>query len=114
MNTDRAFRIHCRLFPVLFAGIAALILSGCGSREVIGEVYGSEHEYISIGEDTYTQCNNPGVNIAWDKKEQLGIVAFRDVDTDPMEVYSIKGYDDNEYIYAIWVYDGAFYKKDPQ
>ena len=97
---------------LLFILILVLMLTACGSRKVIGEVYGSEHEYISIGEDTYTRCNNPGVNITWDKKEQLGIVEFRDVDTDPMQVYSIKEYDENEYIYTIWVYDGAFYKKD--
>lgn len=97
---------------LLFILILVLMLTACGSQEVIGDVYGSEHEHISIGEDTYTQCNNPGVNIAWDKGKQLGIVEFRDVDTDPMKVYSIKGYGDCEYIYTVWVYDGAFYKKD--
>lgn len=29
-----------------------------------------------------------------------------------MIVWSIEGYDDNEYIYTLWVYEGEFYKKD--
>ncbi len=99
-----------RIIPFIL--ILCFMLSACGSQEVIGSVYGSEHEYTSIGEDTYTLCDNPGVSIAWDKDELLGIVEFENADTDPMKVYSIKGYDDKDYIYTIWVYDGAFYKKD--
>ena len=94
------------------AALVCMLLSGCGSNEVIGTVYGSEHEYISIGDDTYTICNNPGVNKNTDRKEKLGIVVFDDPKTDPMTVWSLKGDDDNEYISTLWVYDGAYYKKD--
>ena len=89
-----------------------LCLVGCGSNNVIGEVYGSEHQYITIGDDTYTVCTNPGVNKNTDRDKKLGIVEFRDQEADPMTVWSLKGYDDNEYIYTLWVYDGAYYKKD--
>lgn len=67
---------------------------------------------MKIGEDTYMECNNLGVAISTARNKRLGKVVFRNTETDPMVVWSIKGYDNNEYIYALWVYDGAFYKKD--
>ena len=112
MRSDRKGMIMAKTKRFWALAIMGILLTGCGSDEVIGTVYGSEHEYISIGDDTYTVCNNPGVNKNKDKKEKLGIVVFDDPKTDPMTVWSLKGYDDNEYIYTLWVYDGAYYKKD--
>ena len=90
--------------------ILCFIMSGCGEKE-IGTVYGFEHQYLKIGEDTYTKSGNPGVHIAWDKNRKLGTAYFYDY-SDPFIIWSIKGYDDYEYLYTTWVYEGAFYKKD--
>ena len=89
-----------------------LLFSGCVANQVIGEVYGTEHEFIRIGKDTYTQCNNPGVNKNRDRDKKLGKVVFRNNANESMTVWSLKGYPDNEYLYTLWVYDGAYYKKD--
>ncbi len=88
------------------------LLSGCASNKVIGDVYGTEHEYIQIAGDTYTQCNNPGVNKNRDREEMLGKVVFRNNPSESMTVWSLKGYSNNEYIYTVWVYDGLYYKKE--
>lgn len=102
--------------PLFIVTIIILIVSSIifigRDDKIIGEVYGAEHEYMKIGEDTYTECDNPGVAISTARNKRLGKVVFRNTETDPMVVWSIKGYDNNEYIYALWVYDGAFYKKD--
>lgn len=87
-------------------------LTSCGNDDTtIGEVYGSEHEYIKIGEDTYTVCENPGVTKS-EHNKKLGKVEFKDKSIDPIIVWSIDGFDEYEYIYTLWVYDGAYYKKD--
>ena len=98
----------------MFKKIVSLLLIsfGCASNNVIGEVYGTEHEYIRIGGDTYTLCNNPGVNKNRDRDKKLGKVVFRNNPSESMMVWSLKGYSNKEYIYTLWVYDGAYYKKD--
>lgn len=91
--------------------ITLFLLSGCGSTEVIGKVYGPEHEYIVIGDDTYTVCSDSEYS-AKDRDAKLGKVEFENADIDAMVVYSIKGVEDREYIYTLWLYDGAIYKKN--
>lgn len=71
--------------------------------KIIGEVYGAEHEYIKIGNDTYTECNNPGVSISKARDKRLGKVIFKNTEADPMIVWSIEGYDDSEYIYTLGI-----------
>ena len=97
---------------LLISFLILVLLSGCTSNNVIGEVYGTEHEYIRIGGDTYTLCNNPGVNKNRDRDKKLGKVVFRNNPSESMMVWSLKGYSNKEYIYTLWVYDGAYYKKD--
>lgn len=98
------------LFSLVF--IALVLNISRHDEEVIGEVYGAEHEYIRIGEETYIACNNPGVTISTERNKKLGKVVFRNEEADSMTVWSIDGYDDNEYIYVLWVYEGMFYKKE--
>ena len=97
---------------LLFLMMFLFLFTGCVSDKVIGEVYGTEHEYLQIGEDTYTLCNNPGVNKNRDRDGKLGKVVFRNNPRDSMTVWSLKGYSNREYIYTLWLYDGAYYKKD--
>ena len=99
------------LISTLIITALIFVLTGCSSNEIIGEVYGPEHEYIKIGDDTYTVCYDSGYS-ASDKDKRLGKLQFTNIDTDLMTVYSVKDVDDNEYIYTIWGYDGAFYKRD--
>lgn len=96
----------------LFIILALFGLTCLGNDSaVIGEVYGPEHEYIKIGNDTYTICENPGIT-ASDRSKKLGKAVFKDESIDPMIVWSIDGFDAYEYIYTLWVYDGAYNKKD--
>lgn len=93
--------------------IGIMLLSGCGSDKVIGTAYGAECEHIKIGNDTYTICENPGVNKNSDRGDKLGVVVVENCnEEDPITVWSIKGYENNEYIYTLWLYEGAYYKKD--
>ncbi|MCM1244400.1 MAG: hypothetical protein NC293_02010 [Roseburia sp.] len=102
-------KIITTLFSFLIM-LSVFTLASCENNDkIIGEVYGSEHEYIRIGEDTYTVCENPGVTKS-EHNKKLGKVEFKDKSIDPIIVWSIDGFD--EYIYTLWVYDGAYYKKD--
>lgn len=105
--------MHNPLFivVVIILMVSLIIFIGRDDK-IIGEVYGAEHEYMKIGEDTYTECDNPGVSISTARNKRLGKAVFRNAETDPVVVWSIKGYDNNEYVYALWVYEGTFYKKD--
>lgn len=105
--------VHNSLFIVTIIILTFSTILFIGHEDkIIGEVYGAEHEYMKIGEDTYTECDNPGIAISTARNKKLGKVVFRNAEADPMVVWSIKGYDHNEYVYALWVYEGAFYKKD--
>ncbi|MBR5358197.1 MAG: hypothetical protein IK128_03185 [Clostridiales bacterium] len=106
--------IHMRrsILVLIVMMLVASVVCSCIRPPVIGEVYGSEHQYIVIDGETYTECNNPGVNKNTDRNEKLGIVVFRSNEDEYMTVWSLKGYENNEYIYTLWVYDGAYYKKD--
>ena len=87
---------------LLISFLILVLLSGCASNNVIGEVYGTEHEYIRIGGDTYTLCNNPGVNKNRDRDKKLGKVVFRNNPSESMMVWSLKGYSNKEYIYILF------------
>lgn len=110
-NVLKAMHKPLFIVTIIILIVSSIIFIGRDDK-VIGEVYGAEHEYMKIGEDTYTECDNPGVAISTARNKRLGTVVFRNTEADPMVVWSIKGYDNNEYVYALWVYEGAFYKKD--
>ena len=75
------------------------------SDDVIGKVTGSENEYISIGDVTYAKddFNNFDSN---DRDEYLGRVTNDEIS---MRIYSVKGDECEDYIYALWDWEGDFY-----
>ena len=80
------------------------------SNRVIGNYYGSEYEYIRIGDDVYEfDANDPYTSS--DRGIRLGrVVSERDSSSESMYIWSVKGTD--EYIYRLWGFsDGGFYKK---
>ena len=80
------------------------------SNKVIGEYYGTEYDYIKIGDHVYEfDADDPYTSS--DRGIRLGRVISRDdPSNDSMFVWSVKGTD--EYIYRVWgFYDGGFYRK---
>lgn len=97
--------------------IVTLITLGGGIKifydynHTIGTFSGSEYDIITIDGVTY-KTDSSNTYSGSDKKKLLGKVIFSGQstnDTDPMYVWSIDGTD--EYIYAVWVYDGQIFKK---
>ena len=93
---------------IAFALVMALLLSLVGCSKTIGKISGAENEYITIDDVKYVLDTNNEFSHA-DKGNYLGKVSNSNI---TMKVYSVKGDTDGEYIYALWDWEGAFYKRE--
>ena len=82
----------------------SLVLFACGGK-TIGTISGPENDCITIHDIVYVLENNTAFSNA-DKGKYLGKVSNGDI---TMRVYVVKEHD--EYIYTLWDWEGAFYKK---
>ena len=81
---------------------------GCGADRSIGKLSGAENEYITIDNVQYVlDTDNDFSNK--DKDKYLGQVSNSII---TMKVYSVKGDTEGDYIYALWDWEGAFYKRE--
>ena len=96
-----------KLIALLLATVLLLSLVACGGK-TIGEVRGAENEYITIDDVKYVLDTNNDFSQV-DKGTYLGKVSNSKT---TMKVYSVKGDTEGEYIYALWDWEGAFYKKE--
>jgi len=94
---------------IAVALVMALLLSlvAC-SGKTIGKISGAENEYITIDDVKYVLDTNHDFSQA-DKGTYLGKVSNSKI---TMRVYSVKGDTEGEYIYALWDWEGAFYKRE--
>ncbi|MBR3841172.1 MAG: hypothetical protein IKM20_08560 [Erysipelotrichales bacterium] len=93
-----------RLFIILLVYIVCL--SSCSSN-IIGKISGLENEYITIDDVVYELKSNTDFSNA-DKGKYLGKVSNSKI---TMKVYEVKGDTEENYIYTLWDWEGAFYKK---
>ena len=94
---------------IAVALVMALLLSlvAC-SGKTIGKISGAENEYITIDDVKYVLNPNHDFSQA-DKETYLGKVSNSKI---TMKVYSVTGDTEEEYIYALWEWEGAFYKRE--
>lgn len=95
-----------RLIALFLVLIFMFSLTGCGGK-AIGTISGVENEKIVIGNMGYILDTSCDFSHA-DKGAYLGKVSNASL---TMRVYSVKGDNEGEYIYALWDWEGAFYKK---
>lgn len=95
-----------KLIASLLTMVLLLSLVACDGK-TIGEVRGAENEYITIDDEKYVLDTENDFTQA-DKGTFLGKVSNSKT---TMKVYSVKGDTEGEYIYALWDWEGAFYKK---
>ena len=76
------------------------------SAEPIGKISGAENEYITINDVKYILDTDNSFSSA-DKGDYLGRVSNSNI---TMKVYSVKGDTEKNYIYALWDWEGAFYR----
>lgn len=76
---------------------------------VIGTVSGLEQDYITIAGVRY-EYDNADQYSSKDRKRFLGFAKVEGYDS-YMRVWSVKGDKEGKYLYTLWFYDGAFYKK---
>ena len=94
---------------IVFTLVTVLLLSlvAC-SGKTIGKISGAENEYITIDNVQYVlDANNDFTQT--DKEKYLGKVSNSQI---TMKVYSVKGDTEGEYIYTLWDWEGAFYKRE--
>lgn len=96
-----------RLMVVALVMALLLSLVAC-SGKTIGKISGAENEYITIDDVKYVLDTNHDFSQA-DKGTYLGKVSNSKI---TMRVYSVRGDTDGEYIYALWDWEGAFYKRE--
>jgi hypothetical protein len=96
-------KLIAALCVVLVLLCAFFLLHG----RVIGTVKGAEMEQIVIDGVTYVQNNNTGLSYA-DKGRFLGR-AVNDKVT--FRVYTVRGDTEEQYLYRLWEWEGAFYEK---
>lgn len=96
-----------RLMTVALAMALLLSLVAC-SGETIGKISGAENEYITMNDVKYVLDTNHDFSQA-DKGAYLGKVSNSKI---TMRVYSVKGDTNEDYIYALWDWEGAFYKRE--
>ena len=83
--------------------IAILVLRG----RVIGTVKGAEMEQIVIDGVTYVQ--NPFLDFTYADKGRFLGRAVNDKVT--FRVYAVRGDTEDQYLYRLWSWEGAFYEK---
>ena len=91
------------------AFIMALLLTWivCGGKN-IGKISGAENDCITIDNVKYNRETQHNFSNA-DKGKYLGKVSNAKI---TMRVYSVKGDTAGEYIYALWEWEGSFYKRE--
>lgn len=77
--------------------------------KIIGTVSGAEYEYITIDNKTYVIDFQNNYSNA-DKGNFLGVIRSGDVNDVTFRIYSVEGDKDNNYIYRLWDWEGAFYR----
>lgn len=77
------------------------------SKEPIGQICGPEMDIVIINGCTYEADYNNDLSSS-DKGHYIGKVMTDDAEV-TFKIYSVKGTD--EYIYRLWDWEGAFYKK---
>ena len=82
-------------------------LVGCAGK-TIGNISGPENECITIDNTTYILNTMHNYSSA-DKGTYLGNVSNSKI---TMRVYTVKGDTNGEYIYTLWDWEGAFYKRE--
>ena len=98
---------------ICLIGIAALLLGYISNiiisyfGEPIGQISGPEMDFVTIDGCVYEADYNNDYS-GDDKDKYLGKVVTDDAAVS-FKVYSVKGTD--EYIYRLWDWEGAFYKK---
>lgn len=95
-----------RVIAIALVISCLLCLMACDDKN-IGKISGAENECITINDVRYIRDTNSGYSNA-DKGSYLGKVSNSAI---TMRVYSVKGDANGEYIYALWEWEGAFYKK---
>lgn len=95
-----------KMISIIVVLICVLNLSSCGNN-TIGKISGPENDCITIENITYILDNNHNFSNA-DKGKYLGKVTNSKI---TMKVYSVKGDANQDYIYTLWDWEGAFYKR---
>ena len=94
--------------PLILCIAAVLLLAASQLRgRVIGTVKGAELEQIVIDGVTYVQNNNTGLSYA-DQGRFLGRAT---ADGITFRVYTVRGDTEEQYLYRLWEWEGAFYEK---
>ena len=94
-----------KMISAAVALILIVAMVAC-SAESIGKISGAENEYITINDVKYILDTDNNFS-STDKGDYLGRVSNSKI---TMKVYSVKGDTEGKYIYALWDWEGAFYK----
>ena len=88
--------------------ICILVLTACNGGKAVGTIHGAENDYILYNDVTYVLDTSQNFSNN-DRGEYLGKVTN---DKITMKIYTIKGDNNLDYIYALWDWEGNIYVKE--
>lgn len=100
-----------RKLSILVALCVIVLACVWGYRQtaVVGTISGAELQTITLDGSTYVLDGENDFH-AEDQGAFVGVVSNG---RDRCRVYWVKGDPDHQYLYRLWGYDGAFYKRVP-
>lgn len=85
--------------------LSILVLTACNSEKAVGTIHGPENDYILYNDVTYVMDTTHNFSNN-DRGEYLGKVTN---DKITMKIYTIKGDNNLDYLYALWDWEGEMY-----
>ena len=97
-----------KLIAVILMSVCTLVLTACNNSKVVGTIHGAENDYILYNDVTYVvDASNNFSNK--DRGEYLGKVTNDKV---TMKIYTVKGDENLDYLYALWDWEGNIYVRE--
>ena len=97
-----------KLIAVILISFCTLALAACNSGKAVGTIHGAENDYILYNDVTYVvDASNNFSNK--DRGEYLGKVTNDKV---TMKIYTVKGDENLDYLYALWDWEGNIYVRE--
>lgn len=89
--------------------LACLIcLVACSNDKAVGTISGAENDYILYNKVTYVMDTSNNFSNK-DRGEYLGKVINDKV---TMKIYTVKGDENMDYLYALWDWEGSIYVRE--
>jgi len=97
-----------KILSTVIAVAIILVLAACNNDKAVGTIHGAENDYILYNDVTYVVDTSNNFSNK-DRGEYLGKVTNDKV---TMKIYTVKGDENLDYLYALWDWEGNIYIRE--